>query len=301
MERLPKFTNLGASGSSSTTRTAVRRVLRSPREIGLMRAAGLVVWEAHQAAARRIEPGCTTARIDAAIRDVFQRHDAIPLFLGYPGKVPFPAATCISVNNELVHGIPGNRQLARGDIVSIDTGCRLNGWCGDAAVTHEVGNASPKARRVMKVTHDALNVAVEQMPRRPVWSEVAREMQSVVETAGFSVVTSMVGHAIGQEMHERPQVPNYYDAAWVEDEDFALRPGVVLAVEPMVTAGKPDLRILSDHWTAVTKDGSLCAHFEHTIALTRNGSVRLTGPPATDAERAALPDWLADDSEWIDW
>ncbi len=278
-----------------------RRVLRSPREIGLMRRAGLLVWQAHQAAARLIRPGVATGQLDAAIADVFRQHQAIPLFLGYPGKTPFPAVSCISINEEVVHGIPGDRQLADGDIVSIDTGCKLQGWCGDAAVTHAVGQIPDNAQRLLSVTGDVLNLAVKRMACCHKWSEVAREMQSFVERAGFSVVTSMVGHAIGQEMHESPQVPNYYDPHWVKDEDFGLRPGVVLAVEPMVNVGGPELRHLADHWTTVTRDGSLSAHFEHTIAITRNGSRRLTGPPVSDEEKADLPEWLQDESGWVHW
>ncbi len=278
-----------------------RRVLRSPREIGLMRGAGLLVWQAHQAAARLIQPGVTTGELDAAIAEVFQRHEAIPLFLGYPGQTPFPAVSCISVNEEVVHGIPGDRKLAEGDIVSIDTGCKKNGWCGDAAVTHAVGQIPGKARRLLNVTNEVLNLAIRRMAECQMWSEVALEMQNLVESAGFSVVTSMVGHAIGQEMHESPQVPNYHDPHWVEEEDFGLRSGVVLAVEPMVNIGSGELRHLSDHWTTVTKDGSLSAHFEHTIAITRDGSRRLTGPPVNDEERSGLPDWLQDESCWVLW
>ena len=277
------------------------RVLLSSREIGLMRQAGLVVWEAHQAASRLLEPGISTAELDAAIEGVFRRHEALPLFLGYPGKTPFPAVSCISVNEQVVHGIPGPRILEDGDIVSIDTGCKINGWCGDAALTHAVGEIGDQARRLLRATCDVLNLAIEQMAVCRMWSEVARQMQARVEDAGFSVVTSMVGHAIGQEMHLPPQVPNYFDPAWAEEEDFGLRPGVVLAVEPMVNAGSGDLKHLPDHWTTVSADGSLSAHFEHTIAITRDGCRRLTGPPSNEQEREGLPDWLQDESSWTIW
>jgi methionyl aminopeptidase len=277
------------------------RILRSAREIGKMRRAGLLVWQSHQAAARLIRPGVTTGELDAAIAEVFRRNDALPLFLGYPGKTPFPAVSCISINEEVVHGIPGDRQIREGDIVSIDTGCKFDGWCGDAALTHPVGKISGKARKLLEVTSDALNVAFHLMGQHDMWSSVALEMQTLVEAAGFSVVRSMVGHAIGQEMHESPQVPNYFDPEWVTDEDFALRPGVVLAVEPMVNIGGAELSQLNDHWTTVTRDHSLSAHFEHTIAITRDGPRRLTGPPETDEEFESLPDWLHDASKWVGW
>jgi methionyl aminopeptidase len=281
--------------------SAGHRVLRSPREIGLMRQAGLLVWQAHQAAARLVRPGATTGELDAAIAEVFRRNSAIPLFLNYPGKTPFPAVSCISVNEVVVHGIPGDRQLVESDIVSIDTGCKINGWCGDAAITHPVGDVNSQARRLLHTTRAVLDLAIEQMGQCQYWSEVALAMQGFVEAAGFSVVRSMVGHAIGQEMHESPQVPNWYDPEWVESEDFDLRPGVVLAVEPMVNAGKPELRVLGDHWTTVTRDGAISAHFEHTIAITKDGPRRLTGPPETEAEIGALPTWLRDPAEWVTW
>lgn len=277
------------------------RILRSAREIGLMRRAGLLVWQGHQAAARLIKPGVTTAELDAAIHDVFRQHDAEPLFLNYPGRTPFPAVACISVNEELVHGIPGDRVLVEGDIVSIDTGCRINGWCGDAAVTHAIGEISEPAQKLLKVTSGTLNLAIELMASKTRWSEIAREMQAYVEGARCSVITSMVGHAIGKEMHESPQVPNYYDPAWASEEDFDLRPGVVIAVEPMVSLGTHHLKHLADHWTTITKDRSLSAHFEHTIAITKDGPRRLTSVPETDEEKSELPEWLQDDSQWLCW
>ncbi len=278
------------------------RVLRSPREIGLMRRAGLVVWYAHQAAARLVRPGIATSELDAAIGAVFHAYSATPLFLNYPGKhSPFPAVSCISINEEVVHGIPGPRQLREGDIVSIDTGCRLNGWCGDAAITHPVGTISSTARKLLQVTRATLDKAYEQMAVSSRWSQVAREMQNVVEEAGFSVIRDMVGHAIGREMHEKPQVPNYFSKEWADRGDFQLRPGVVLAVEPMVATGKWQLRTLADHWTSVTADQSLSAHFEHTIALTSQGVRRLTGPPETEEELDETPPEFRDNTRWIVW
>jgi methionyl aminopeptidase len=275
------------------------RQLRSAREIGLMRRAGLVVWEAHQAAGRLVQPGTTTEQLDHAVAEVFRRHQAVPLFLGYPGKTPFPAATCISLNEQVVHGIPGKRKLSAGDIVSIDTGCSVNGWCGDAAVTHAVGDVSSVARRLLQVTRDALDLAIEQISVQSRWSQVAQQMQRLVEKAGFSVVESLVGHGIGRSMHEAPPVPNFYDAKNLRD-DFDLRPGVVLAIEPMVNAGSKQVRTLADHWTVVTADGSLSAHFEHTVALTDSGARRLTAAPQPD-ELPLVGEAFRDPSSWIAW
>ena len=277
------------------------RVLRSKREIGLMRRAGLLVWQGHQAAKQLIAPGVSTGQLEDAIAGVFRTAEAEPLFLGYPGPTPFPAVSCISVNEELVHGVPGDRVLQEGDIVSIDTGCRINGWCGDAAVTHAIGQVSPQAQKIMDVTSGVLDLAIELMATKKWWSEVAKEMQEYVESRKCSVITSMVGHAIGKEMHESPQVPNYYGRVWAEEGDFDLKPGVVLAVEPMVSLGTQNLKTLSDHWTCITKDKSLCAHFEHTIAITADGPRRLTTPPETDEEKAMLPAEMQDESQWIRW
>ncbi|PHR91866.1 MAG: type I methionyl aminopeptidase [Blastopirellula sp.] len=253
--------------------------LRSKREISLMQKPGAVVWEAHQAAAKLVEPGVSTMELENAVDAVFKKYDAIPLFKGVPGKIPFPAVTCISVNEEVVHGIPGSRVLKEGDIVSLDTGCKIKGWCGDAAVTHAVGAISEQAQRLLEITQGALQTAIDLMETKQRWSEVAIEMQRHVEESGFSVVTAFVGHGIGRELHEDPQVPNYFKESFLKDGDFQLRPGLVVAVEPMANIGKPEVKVTADHWTQVTCDGSLSAHFEHTLALTANGVEVLTGQP----------------------
>ena len=254
-----------------------------------MRPAGLLVWYAHQCAAQKLGPGVTTKEVNQAIAEVFEQAGAEPLFLNYPGKVPFPAVSCISINEEIVHGIPGDRQLQAGDIVSIDTGCRLHGWCGDAAVTHAIGEIDSDLQKLLDVTSAVLDLAIELMEKKDRWSEVAKEMQAFVNAAGFSVVEQFVGHAIGRKMHEKPQVPNY-DAKdlFKEGGDFDLRAGTVLAIEPMVNMGKKEVKILSDHWTAVTVDGKPSAHFEHTVALTSTGAFRLTGPPSQAESIEAL-------------
>ncbi len=255
--------------------------LRSPREMALMRRAGLLVWEAHQRVAPLIQPGVTTGEIDAVIEQLFQERGAIPLFKGVPGKVPFPAVTCISVNEEVVHGIPGKRVLRSGDVVSVDTGCKLDGWCGDAAVTHPVGQVDPAATKLLDVTRGTLALAIELMAVKRWWSEVAAEMEAYVKDNGFFVVENFVGHGIGRNMHEEPQVPNFCSQTFRRNGDFELRPGLVIAVEPMVNMGTKRVKAMPDHWTQSTADGKPSAHFEHTIAMTSEGPVPLTAGPDT--------------------
>ncbi len=267
---------------------------RSDREISEMRKAGLLIWQAHQIAAEMIRPGVTTGEIDARVDAFFREHDAIPLFKNYPnsqkGKRPFPAVTCMSFNEEVVHGIPGNRALREGDILSIDTGCKLAGWCADAAITHAVGEVAPETRRLLDVTERVLRLAIELMGKKQVWGDVAGEMAAFVAKAGFSTVEEFVGHGVGREMHEDPQVPNYLSPQLKKrNGNFPLRPGLVIAVEPMVNVGTKRVKLLPDDWTMVTKDGKPSAHFEHTIAVTASGPRVLTAPPA------------ADEPEWVNW
>jgi methionyl aminopeptidase len=238
-----------------------------------------LVWKAHGVAAELVRPGVTTRQIDAAVEQFFAEHRAIPLFKGVPGKVPFPAVTCISVNEEVVHGIPGRRELREGDIVSIDTGCKYEGWCGDSAVTIAVGKIEPDVQRLLDVTKGVLELAIDLMGKRSRWSEVAAEMGSFVRDAGFSVVESFVGHGIGREMHEDPQVPNFVSAQLRRNGDFSLEPGLVIAVEPMVNMGSKHVKSMPDFWTQATQDSRPSAHFEHTIAITEEGPWVLTGPP----------------------
>lgn len=243
-----------------------------------MRRSGLVVWKALQAAGEAVRPGVTTAEIDAAVERVFQEHDAEPLFKGVPGKVPFPAATCVSVNEQVVHGIPGRRKLREGDIVSIDTGCRIDGWCGDSAWTYPVGTISPQVRKLLDVTLQSLELAIEIVGKRQYWSEVAAEIASYIRSHGYSVVETMSGHGVGRELHEEPQYHNYVDTK-SKERDVLLRTGLVIAIEPMVNLGKKETRVLPDHWTIVAADGKPSAHFEHTVALTKDGPIRLTAAP----------------------
>ncbi len=265
-----------------------------------MRKAGLLVWHALQIAKGLIRPGVTTAKINARIEQFYENQGVIPVFKGVPGVVPFPAANCICVNEELVHGIPGPRVLLEGDIVSVDTGCkvldpgsRMRGWCGDSAFTFSVGTISEEAQNLLNVTQQALQIAIDELPHAKVWSDVARKMEKHVNDNRFSVVESLVGHGIGREMHEEPQVPNYVGQHFVRSNDFKIKPGLVIAVEPMVNAGTKRIRELSDHWTIVTDDLRLCAHFEHTLAVTSKGVRILTGPPESEDEKVDLTPYLS--------
>ena len=255
-------------------------ILRSPREMAEMRKAGLLVWRAHELIAATIRPGVTTAEIDAVVDGFFAEHNAVPLFKGVAGTVPFPASTCISVNEEVVHGIPSPRKLVEGDIVSIDTGCKLNGWCGDAAATYPVGQVSPDVRRLLDVTRNVLSLSIELMGRCSRWSQVAAEMEAYVKKHRYSVVESFVGHGIGRDMHEDPQVPNFVSTQLRRGTgDFRLVPGLVIAIEPMVNMGTKRVRTQADHWTQATADGRFSAHFEHTVAMTEEGPLVLTAGP----------------------
>jgi methionyl aminopeptidase len=248
-----------------------------------MRRAGLLVWQAHRLAAQMIRPGVTTREVDAVVERFFAAEGAIPLFKNCPNPdgdgPPFPAVTCISINEEVVHGIPGLRQLREGDIVSVDTGCKYDGWCGDAAATYPVGKVAPEARRLIDVTRGVLALAIEMLGHCSRWSEIAAEMEAHVKRNQFSVVVKYVGHGIGRQMHEEPQVPNFVDPKLRHGSDFRIVPGLVLAIEPMVNMGTSQVRRLSDRWTVVTADGKPSAHFEHTVAVTQDGPQILTAGP----------------------
>jgi methionyl aminopeptidase len=253
--------------------------LKSPREISLMREAGRVVAEALDQVRRLAVPGATTADLDAAVAEVFRAHGAIPLFKNYPnsvkGKPPFPAVICASINEQVVHGIPNRRPLREGDVVSIDTGCKLNGWCGDAAVTLPIGAIRPEHQKLLDVTSETLELSIRAMARCRKWSEVAALMERYVKSQGMYVIEKFVGHGIGRDMHEEPQVPNFVSKA-LRKNDIALEPGIVLAIEPMVALGTKDVRTLDDGWTVETKDRGASAHFEHTVAMTPEGPRVLT-------------------------
>ena len=272
---------------------------KTAEQINRMRKAGLYVWHALQIAKANVKPGITTGEIDRQIERFFDDIKAVSLFKGFPGIVPYPAVTCISVNEEVVHGIPGKKKLEEGDIVSVDTGCKVLdlgsktlGWCGDAAATFPVGDISEEARRLIDVTRQVLQLAIDEIPKCNLWSEVGRKMEEFVKRYRFSVVESHVGHGIGRELHEVPQVPNYYCSEFVNKGDFVLKPGTVIAVEPMVNAGTKRVRMLGDHWTIITSDRKLSAHFEHTLAITASGVKILTGPPATENEKIDISPYI---------
>jgi methionyl aminopeptidase len=240
-----------------------------------MREAGKIVAEALRLCKAMAKPGVRTLDIDRAVEALFARYGALPLFKGYPGRVPFPAVTCISVNEQVVHGIPGPRVLRDGDLLKIDTACKLNGWCADAAITIPVGEIRSEWKRLVATAEAVLAIAIQEMGRRKKWSEVAARMQQCAEGAGFSVVQQYVGHGIGRIMHENPQVPNFINRD-IRKHDFRLEEGLVLAVEPMVNMGRAEVDTLRDHWTVVTRDGMPSAHVEHTLAITANGVQILT-------------------------
>jgi methionyl aminopeptidase len=195
----------------------------------------------------------------------------------------------MSVNEAVVHGIPTNKPLVEGDILSLDTGCRLGGWCGDAAYTYAVGKISPEVQRLLDATEGVLNLAIELMSSKSYWSAIAREMATYIHDHGYSTVECFVGHGIGREMHEEPQVPNFASRSLRGSGDFRIEPGLVIAVEPMVNMGTKRVKMLSDTWTQVTADGKPSAHFEHTVAITPDGPTLLTvAPTPAELEKAAV-------------
>lgn len=253
-------------------------VLKSRREIEMMRRAGQVACNVLAKMREAAVAGVSTGELDLIARDEMLKEGAVSGSRNYPtyeeGK-GFPGYTCISINEEIVHGIPGKRVLKAGDIVSLDVALQLNGYCADTCATVAVGQAPPLAQKLLDVTKETLAMAVENIRPGRRWSEVARVIQRHVEGNGFSVVREFVGHGIGRQMHEDPKVPNFVTGEGLRG-DFELRPGMTLAVEPMVVAGKRDVKSLKDNWTMVTVDGKPACHFEHTVAVTEVGVDVLT-------------------------
>lgn len=245
-------------------------VLKSPRELALMRRGGHILADVMDRLRTFVEPGMSTQEIDEDVEKFIVSRGASPAFKGYRG---FPATVCISINEEIVHGIPSpHRKVKEGDIVGLDLGCIVEGYYADCAFTLPLGDIPPRVLELLDVTRQSLELAIaECRPGRRV-SDVSHAVQRHVEGHGFAVVRAFVGHGIGRQLHEDPQVPNFGDPG----RGPQLKPGMVLAVEPMVTMGTHEVRILDDHWTAVTADGSLAAHFEHTIAVTDDGPEVLT-------------------------
>jgi methionyl aminopeptidase len=246
--------------------------LKSDRELGLMREAGILVAKALKICRDMAKPGTKTIEIDREVEAFYAKHNATPLFKGYPGKVPFPACTCISVNEQVVHGVPNERVLKEGDLLKLDTACKLEGWCADRAITLPIGTVRPERLRLLRIAEETLQIAINEIPRKRWWGEVASLMQQHTEKAGFRMVTNYVGHGIGRVMHENPQVPNYVNRD-TRKHDFRLEPGLVLAVEPMLNMGSPDVVTKPDHWTVVTRDGLPSVHVEHTLGIKGDGSV----------------------------
>jgi methionyl aminopeptidase len=244
---------------------------RSSDELRKMRLAGKVVAEMHEVTRAAIRPGVTTTELNEVAADVIERRGARSNFLNYNG---FPAVICTSPNSMIVHGIPGDYVLAEGDVISVDCGAIVEGYHGDAAYTAPVGEVSDAAARLLEVTERSLFAGIDELRKGQRLHEVGRAVQQVAEAAGYSVVREYVGHAIGTEMHESPQVPNY----WPGTPGPTLKPGMVFAIEPMVNAGGPETVLLDDGWSVITADGSLSAHFEHTIAVTDDGPEVLTVP-----------------------
>ncbi len=254
-------------------------IRKSPTELEKMRASGMLVWRILDEIRKVVEPGVTTMDLEKAAEKMVEDAGARAAFKGYyvpaAGK-RFPCVLCTSINEEVVHGVPSaKRGLREGDIVKIDIGVQLEGYYGDSAATIPVGKIAPETERLLKVTEESLELAIQQMVDGARLFDVCGAVQRHVEGEGFSVVREFVGHGIGSKLHEEPQVPNYVDP---KVSNPRLREGVVLAIEPMVSAGGPETKVLSDRWTAVTVDGSRAAHFEHCVAVTSNGPWVLTRP-----------------------
>jgi methionyl aminopeptidase len=244
-------------------------ICKTPREIDIMREAGRIVALTHQELQKHVAPGITTGELDTIAEAFIRKHDAIPSFKGYNG---FRGSICASVNNELVHGIPGDRVLNDGDIISIDIGAEYNGYHGDSAWTYPVGNVGSQVQQLLDVTEQSLYEGLKESKPDVRLSNISHAIQTYAEANGFSIVREYVGHGIGQDLHEEPQIPHYGPP----NKGPLLKPGMVLCIEPMVNAGSRYVRTLADDWTVVTVDGSMCAHFEHTIAITETGYEILT-------------------------
>jgi methionyl aminopeptidase len=243
--------------------------LKSAREIETMRRSGKITAAVLTELMKAVRPGVTTGKLDEMAEQGIRSRGGVPTFKGYHG---FPASICASVNEEVVHGIPSTRVLRDGDLLSIDIGTTLDGYVSDSAVTIPVGTIAANARRLLEVTQECLMIGIAQMQVGNHLGDIGAAVQTHAERHGYGVVRELVGHGVGREMHEQPQVPNYGKAG----TGMALRPGLVLAVEPMITEGDRKVEILKDGWTVVTADGKLAAHFEHTIAVTENGPKILT-------------------------
>lgn len=247
-------------------------IIKSAREIELMREAGRIVAQSHEIVKELAKPNTTTLKLDQEVKKFVTGLGGILTFKGYRG---YPANICTSINEEVVHGIPSKRRLREGDILSVDIGVKYNNYCGDAAMTIPIGEISEKAKRVVEVCKNTLNIAVETIRPGIKLYALSSAIQNYVEGCNFSVVKQYVGHGIGYSMHEDPQIPNFVSDNF-RDYNYVLQPGMVLAVEPMVNEGESEVKVSKNGWTVVTSDGKLSAHFEHSIAVTEEGSRVLT-------------------------
>ncbi len=243
--------------------------IRSRDEVGIIRRAGRIVALALETLGKSLKPGITTEELDSKAKDVITKNAGVPAFLGYRG---FPGNICTSINEVVVHGIPSRRKLKDGDIISLDIGVKVDGYFADAAATFGVGDITEEASRLIEVTKDALSRGVEKVRAGNRVSDISNSIQTYVENFGFSVVKAFVGHGIGTDVHEGPEIPNF----GLPNRGARLEPGMVFAIEPMVNAGTFDIEILDDVWTSVTKDRMLSAHFEHTVVVGDNGPEILT-------------------------
>ncbi|KRE44326.1 type I methionyl aminopeptidase [Paenibacillus sp. Soil522] len=244
-------------------------ICKSDSELRYMREAGRIVAETHRLMSQAVKPGITTRELDQIAEAYIKSQNAVPSFKGYNG---FPSSICASVNDELVHGFPGSRKLNEGDIISIDIGAQFEGYHGDSAWTYAVGAVTPEVQKLLDVTEASLYAGLALIKPDIRLYTISHAIQKVIEDAGFSVVREYVGHGIGADLHEEPQIPNY----GIPDRGPRLKTGMVLAIEPMVNIGERYVRTLEDNWTVVTEDGSWCAHFEHTVAVTEDGFEILT-------------------------
>ncbi len=257
--------------------------LKTPDEIWIMRETGRIVARAHIAMKEALRPGISTGELDKIAETVIRDHGAVPAFLNYPkpNAPNYPGTINASINNELVHGLPNPQRIVKeGDIISLDTGCIYQGFVGDCAYTYAVGEVPPSVQRLLQVTEEALNRAIDASVLPNTIRDVALTVQHFVESHGYSVAREYTGHGVGRAMHEEPEVPNWWSriAERRGRKNQPLQVGMTYAIEPMVIAGRSDLMELEDQWTVVTKDGSLCAHFEHTIAITEGKPIILTLP-----------------------
>ena len=239
-----------------------------------MAASGAILAECHDLLEAEVAPGVTTAHLDALAEELIRARGGIPAFKGYPGPTPYPASICSSVNDAVVHGIPDSYALCEGDVLAVDVGVILDGWVSDGARTHGVGEVTPIAARLIEVTRASLDRGIEACLLGGHVGDIGHAVQTEVEAAGFSVVQSLVGHGVGRSMHEEPQVPNFGRPGTGAE----LIEGLVIAIEPMVNVGHHDVILAEDGWTISTKDGSLSAHWEHTVAVTAEGPRILTVP-----------------------